>query len=74
MQLISVPVSEPLGKSDLLLALGAVHVHSLTLRSRQPFKTNFKANIEFACTASSDSLNVFFFSNPAVMQFMADRI
>lgn len=29
-QLISALVSEPLGKSDLLLPLGAAHVHSLT--------------------------------------------
>lgn len=53
-QLILVPVSEPLGKSDLLLPLRAVHVLSLTLGARQAFKTNFKANIVFTFTASRD--------------------
>lgn len=51
-QLILVPVSEPLGKSDLLLPLRAVHVLSLTPSARQAFKTNFKANIVFIFTAS----------------------
>lgn len=37
-QLISVPVSEPLGKSDLLLPLKLVHVLSLTHGTRQPFQ------------------------------------
>lgn len=54
-QLISVPVSEPLGKSDLLLPLRAAHVLSLTLGARQAFKTNFRANIVFTFTASRDS-------------------
>lgn len=55
-QLILVPVSEPLGKSDLLLPLTAVHVLSLTLSARQAFKTDFKANIIFIFTASRDRL------------------
>ena len=38
LQLILVPVSEPLGKSDLLLPLGAVHVLSLTPSARQKKK------------------------------------
>lgn len=53
-QLILVPVSEPLGKSDLLLPFRAVHVLSLALSARQAFKTNFKANIIFIFTAPSD--------------------
>lgn len=47
LQLISVPVSEPSGKSDLLLPLVVVHVLSLTLSIRQTFKTNLKANVVF---------------------------
>lgn len=59
-QLISVPVSEPLGKSDPLLPHGAAHVLSLALSARQAFKTNFKANIVF--TASRDGLKFLCFT------------
>ncbi len=54
LQLILVPVSEPLGKSDLLLPLRAVHVLSLSLSARQALKTNFKANIVFIFKASRE--------------------
>lgn len=55
-QLILVPVSEPLGKSDLLLPLRAVHVLSLASSARQAFKTDFRANIVFILRAWRDQL------------------
>lgn len=55
-QLISVPVSEPLGKSDLLLPLRAVHVLSLASSARQAFKTDFRANTVFIFRAWRDQL------------------
>lgn len=60
-QLILVPASEPLGKSDLLLPLGAAHVLSLTPSARQAFKkTSFKANIVFMITARRQGLHLLY--------------
>lgn len=61
-QLISVPVSEPLGKSDLLLPLRVVRVLSLTHGTRRAFKTHFKANVIFTFTASEALYKVSFVS------------
>lgn len=62
LQLISVPVSEPLGKSDLLLPLRVVRVLSLTHGTRRAFKTHFKANVIFTFTASETLYKVSFVS------------
>lgn len=59
-QLISVPVSEPLGKSDLLLPLRVVRVLSLTHQTG--IQTHFKANVIFTFTASETLYKVSFVS------------
>ena len=53
-QLISVLMSEPLGKSDLLSALRTMHVLYVALGARQAFKTNSKTNLLFIFTASRE--------------------